>query len=168
VGPAEAVLREPRHPYTRALLEAVPRPQPSARQRPRRLPAGEVPDATRPPAGCRFHPRCPDAFAPCGWEGRDLVDLLEAAGDPAATRAELLLGRVRFRSGGVDLAERLVALRDGAAHPLFQAVTAIEVAGTAVEVRFGPGPEPALQPAPGSVEVACHLYGVTEAAPPAG
>lgn len=65
LGPAEAVLGEPRHPYTIALLEAVPRPDPSARARPRRLPGGEVPDATDPPAGCRFHPRCLDAFGPC-------------------------------------------------------------------------------------------------------
>jgi oligopeptide/dipeptide ABC transporter ATP-binding protein len=64
-GPAEAVLDEPRHPYTRALLEAVPRPDPSARARPRRLPGGEVPDAADPPAGCRFHPRCLDVFGPC-------------------------------------------------------------------------------------------------------
>jgi oligopeptide/dipeptide ABC transporter ATP-binding protein len=162
VGPADAVLGDPRHPYTRALLEAVPRPDPSTRHRPRRLPAGEVPDATRPPAGCRFHPRCPDAFAPCGWEGRDLVDLLEAAGDPAAGRAELLPSGVRFRHGGAELAERLEALRVERAHPLFEAVSVIERTGTAVEVRFGPGPEPVLQPA-GPVQVACHLYGLTGA-----
>ncbi|MGH8993574.1 MAG: ABC transporter ATP-binding protein [Acidimicrobiia bacterium] len=64
-GPAADVLGRPRHPYTRALLEAVPRPDPSARNRPRTLPTGEVPDATDPPSGCRFHPRCPEAFAPC-------------------------------------------------------------------------------------------------------
>ena len=65
MGPAADVLRRPRHPYTRALLEAVPSPDPSARHRPRDLPPGEVPDATDPPSGCRFHPRCPAAFAPC-------------------------------------------------------------------------------------------------------
>ena len=64
-GPAAEVLGRPRHPYTRALLEAVPRPDPAARHRPRDLPTGEVPDATDPPSGCRFHPRCPAAFAPC-------------------------------------------------------------------------------------------------------
>ena len=64
-GPAADVLGRPRHPYTRALLEAVPRPDPSARHRTRNLPAGEVPDAADPPSGCRFHPRCPAAFGPC-------------------------------------------------------------------------------------------------------
>jgi peptide/nickel transport system ATP-binding protein len=64
-GPVEAVLGEPRHPYTRALLAAVPRLDPAARSRPRPIPPGEVPDAAHPPSGCPFHPRCPDAFAPC-------------------------------------------------------------------------------------------------------
>jgi oligopeptide/dipeptide ABC transporter ATP-binding protein len=162
-GPAEAVLSQPRHPYTRALLEAVPRPEPSARRRPRRLPAGEVPDAIRPPAGCRFHPRCPDAFAACGWEGRDLVDFLEAGGDLDAGRAELIRDGVRFGGAGAELAERLEAWRAERAHPLFEAVASIERVGSGVEVRFGPGPEPALQ-AVGPVDVACHLYGVTDAA----
>jgi hypothetical protein len=45
---------------------------------PRDLPPGEVPDAARPPLGCSFHPRCPFAFEVCGWESRDLRDLLEA------------------------------------------------------------------------------------------
>ncbi|MDQ3945568.1 MAG: ABC transporter ATP-binding protein, partial [Actinomycetota bacterium] len=64
-GPAAEILGRPRHPYTRALLEAVPRPDPAARDRHRRLPGGEVPDATDPPPGCGFHPRCPEAFGPC-------------------------------------------------------------------------------------------------------
>ncbi|HVW35493.1 MAG TPA: ABC transporter ATP-binding protein, partial [Acidimicrobiia bacterium] len=67
VGPAPAVLAEPRHPYTRALVEAVPRVEPGASGgRPARtVLAGEVPDATAVPAGCRFHPRCPECFEPC-------------------------------------------------------------------------------------------------------
>ena len=65
LGPADEVLRRPRHPYTRALLEAVPRPDPATRDRARRLPPGEVPDATRIPSGCRFHPRCPEVFDRC-------------------------------------------------------------------------------------------------------
>jgi peptide/nickel transport system ATP-binding protein len=126
-----------------------------------------VPDATRPPAGCRFHPRCPDAFDVCGWEGRDLVDVLEGAEQAGAGRAELLPGAVRFPGGGAELAGRLEAMREARAHPLFEAVTAIEVVDSAVEVRFGPGPEPALQAA-GPVDVACHLYGITAAKGPSG
>ncbi|HEY4409719.1 MAG TPA: ABC transporter ATP-binding protein [Acidimicrobiia bacterium] len=66
IGPAADVLRRPRHPYTQALLAAVPRVAPPTAGGPTRpVLAGEVPDATRIPEGCRFHPRCPFAFDAC-------------------------------------------------------------------------------------------------------
>ena len=77
IGPSEAIYEDPKHPYTKALLRAIPEPDPR-RTVPRDLPRGEVPDAARPPLGCSFHPRCPQAFEVCGWETRDLRDLLEA------------------------------------------------------------------------------------------
>ncbi len=77
IGPAEEIYREPRHPYTQALLRAIPEPDPR-RAVPRDLPRGEVPDAVSPPIGCSFHPRCPRAFEPCGWEPRDLRTALES------------------------------------------------------------------------------------------
>ncbi len=60
VGPLERIYRHPQHPYTRALLEAVPVPDPT-RRRAEPMPAGEIPNPIHPPAGCRFHPRCPIA-----------------------------------------------------------------------------------------------------------
>jgi peptide/nickel transport system ATP-binding protein len=54
----------PHHPYTQALLQAVPIPDPAARQ-PKRLPHGEIPSAIHPPPGCHFHPRCPFATEAC-------------------------------------------------------------------------------------------------------
>ena len=58
VGPAEAVYAPPYHPYTEALLSAVPIPDPTAEQKHIRL-SGTVPSALNPPSGCRFHTRCP-------------------------------------------------------------------------------------------------------------
>jgi len=58
IGPAEAIYAPPYHPYTEALLSAVPIPDPSAVQKNIRL-AGNVPSAINPPSGCRFHTRCP-------------------------------------------------------------------------------------------------------------
>jgi peptide/nickel transport system ATP-binding protein len=64
IGPLSAVYRHPSHPYTRALLEAVPVPDPRHR-RSEPMPAGEIPSAINPPSGCRFHPRCPIARPNC-------------------------------------------------------------------------------------------------------
>jgi len=64
-GPAEKVLREPLHPYTRALLESVP--DIDSPQWPRPIP-GQPPDLRRPPPGCRFAPRCPLATDKCRSE----------------------------------------------------------------------------------------------------
>ena len=58
VGPAEAIYDPPYHPYTEALLSAVPIPDPEAAQKEIRL-SGNVPSALNPPSGCRFHTRCP-------------------------------------------------------------------------------------------------------------
>ena len=63
-GPAEQLCRAPIHPYTQALLAAVPKADPSAGP-PRAQLAGEPPSATTPPSGCRFHPRCPHASEVC-------------------------------------------------------------------------------------------------------
>lgn len=59
----EALFREPRHPYTRALLDEVPRLEPVKRQF--TAVRGEMPSPLAPPSGCHFHPRCPVATAQC-------------------------------------------------------------------------------------------------------
>jgi peptide/nickel transport system ATP-binding protein len=58
IGPCEAIYSPPSHPYTAALLAAVPRPDPTLEQKNIRL-SGVVPSAVNPPSGCRFHTRCP-------------------------------------------------------------------------------------------------------------
>jgi peptide/nickel transport system ATP-binding protein len=63
-GRAEEVLRSPRHPYTQALLSAVPVPRLDVQSAVIRLP-GETPSPANPPSGCHFHPRCPHVMAIC-------------------------------------------------------------------------------------------------------
>jgi len=64
LGPLADVYEHSGHPYTHALLEAVPVPDPRHRRK-EPMPAGEIPSAINPPSGCRFHPRCPIAKENC-------------------------------------------------------------------------------------------------------
>jgi oligopeptide/dipeptide ABC transporter ATP-binding protein len=77
IGPAEAVIRSPRNPYTQALVSVSPSPDPpTPGQRARRtILEGETPDAAHIPSGCRFHPRCPLAFDRCRVEAPPLFDV---------------------------------------------------------------------------------------------
>jgi peptide/nickel transport system ATP-binding protein len=63
-GTVSEVLEDPKHPYTRALLSAVPVMDAAARREVIRL-EGDLPSPVNPPSGCHFHPRCPAAFSPC-------------------------------------------------------------------------------------------------------
>jgi peptide/nickel transport system ATP-binding protein len=63
-GTVDEVLDDPRHPYTRALLSAVPVVDKDKRREIIRL-EGDMPSPSNPPAGCHFHPRCPEAVAEC-------------------------------------------------------------------------------------------------------
>jgi oligopeptide/dipeptide ABC transporter ATP-binding protein len=175
-GPAEAIFADPKHPYTQALLRAIPEPDP-ARAVPRDLPRGEVPDAASPPLGCSFHPRCPRAFEPCGWESRDLRDLLEArwarlAGEARVEEEQAIIGdldgldspspEVRMAASRGRQPQEVVALlerirAEDPQEPFWRGVDRLEATGTHVALDFQPPQDPRLEPV-GTVNVACHLY----------
>jgi peptide/nickel transport system ATP-binding protein len=175
IGPSEAIYEDPKHPYTKALLRAIPEPDPR-KSVPRDLPRGEVPDAARPPLGCSFHPRCPAAFEVCGWETRDLRELLEArwaAQGPEQYEAEQALfqsgttldepgSKVRLEAAkgasGTQISDLLGALRtDAPDDPFWRGVRRIEPDDRGVDVEWHDPVEPRLLRS-GDVEVECHLY----------
>lgn len=173
-GDAAAIYDDPQHPYTTSLLQAVPLPDPSRKGRDKQLPVGEIPDALNPPTGCTFHPRCPRAFEPCGWEGEDLVDFFERRWtevdadtfeqelDATGPLTQVTTDRfvARFKAASPDaLRPLLETLRNSGRHPIFSAVRDIATERGDVVVRFEDGPAPALQSVEGRM-VACHLHGV--------
>jgi len=74
IGESETIFANAIHPYTKALLSAVPVPDPSV-QRSRTILEGDVPSPMNPPRGCHFHPRCPDAVESCSAQDTVLVDV---------------------------------------------------------------------------------------------
>jgi oligopeptide/dipeptide ABC transporter ATP-binding protein len=76
LAPRRALFANPLHPYTEALLSAVPVPDPDpAIKRARIILPGDVPSPINPPAGCRFHTRCPYVFDRCRSESPELREL---------------------------------------------------------------------------------------------
>ncbi|MGH3446105.1 MAG: oligopeptide/dipeptide ABC transporter ATP-binding protein, partial [Nocardioidaceae bacterium] len=177
LGSTEEIFNDPKHPYTKALLAAIPDPDPS-RPKAADLLSGEIPDAVRPPRGCAFHPRCPAAFDKCGWEPRDLVTLLEthwlktspSTYDLERSRIANLDALEQQEEGGsallkpageastADLVTLLEEVRAEAPNARFWAgIASTEERADGVLVTFHEGSDPALR-ASNDVEVACHLF----------
>jgi peptide/nickel transport system ATP-binding protein len=110
LAPSHDLYREPMHPYTSALISAVPVPDPSRRgeQRP---PAGEMPSPLDPPSGCRFHPRCPYATEECRVEEPPLTELgnghLVACHHPLSVTSAELANATRSRDSPRTASDRL-------------------------------------------------------------
>lgn len=172
IGPTDEIFANPRHPYTKALLKAIPEPDPE-RMVPRDLPRGEIPDAAEPPLGCSFHPRCPEATPICGWEARDVRPVLEehwTRRTPEEYDAETrIVGDLEHLDepsreatiGGTtpgevrQLIERMKAEKPD--EPFWTGVASIDDEGDGVRLSFVEGEDPVLRRA-GGVEVACVLY----------
>jgi peptide/nickel transport system ATP-binding protein len=85
IAPKRAVFAAPKHPYTQALLSAVPVPDPTAKRQ-RIILKGDVPSPINPPKGCRFHTRCPYVFDRCRME----EPALQAVGEQHAVACHLM------------------------------------------------------------------------------
>ena len=173
IGPTDEVFADPKHPYTKALLKAIPEPDPD-KMLPRDLPRGEIPDAAQPPLGCAFHPRCPEAVAQCGWESRDLKALLEehwTRRDTSVYEEERALvgdldhldtpaksATLGNGSNATEVRQLLETIRrERADEPLWLGVDEITEGGDGLTVTFHQGVDPGLRRAD-AVEVACILH----------
>jgi peptide/nickel transport system ATP-binding protein len=96
-GPNEELYAFPRHPYSGALLSAVPVADPSAPRRERRLLSGDVPSPANPPGGCRFHTRCPKAQERCS----EVEPVLEDKGSGTLAACHYPLTREELQAMGV-------------------------------------------------------------------
>ena len=174
IADTEDVIFQSKHPYTQALLSAVPVPDPEAKHGRIKI-IGEVPSATNIPLGCRFRPRCPKAFKDCGWQAMDFIDWLEGQdmirpGTVLGDSVEgfhpggfILEARVRERE---DMQSVLNHLRDLVAknqgkHPIVDAVEVIDAARTDRYIEIS------CKPARISAEaLACELLALLESTVP--
>ncbi len=120
VSPAEALYDKPIHPYTSALLGAIPIPDPHEnRARGRQVITGEPPNPIRPPSGCRFHTRCPRATDICSQVEPRLTEYgdghLAACHHPQNVTVEEIAASTRSEASPLSSGEEVPASEEGAA-----------------------------------------------------
>jgi peptide/nickel transport system ATP-binding protein len=140
LGETDETIFGPKHPYTRALLSAVPVPDPQHKHG-RITIKGEVSSAINIPLGCRFRPRCPLSFNECGWEGKDLAafltedeNIMDPSGPLSSHIAEMVPNEfaliIKVKPGGNarKLKEGLdsIATEHKESVPMFQALSSID------------------------------------------
>lgn len=167
IGDGATIIRKPRHPYTRSLISVVPSPNPNIR-REKIILKGERPDPVDIPAGCRFHPRCPNAVGMCGWEAHEVLDATtqllkgDAAEFPEAKDAGPITVESRFvlslatpspEETAAYLRKRIqeVALTV----PALGAIRQIETQAGSLRLTLHEGAEPPLRPTADGTQVAC-------------
>jgi oligopeptide/dipeptide ABC transporter ATP-binding protein len=158
VGASGALFDAPRHPYTEALLAANPGLDDQAHRI--RL-HGDVPSPANPPAGCRFHTRCPRVTAACGWDLDDALRLLEQADAIDAVvhvdRRSPFSATLELDSAeSADEARRLIG--DGAPAAMREATDALEVRNNEIRVELRPVPGVELHDVGDGRQSACLLY----------
>ncbi len=173
-SPTSDLFEHPLHPYTKALLAAVPVPDPK-RKRDRIVLSGDVPSPIDPPAGCRFHTRCPVAFERCGWNPVDMAEmatyLFDSSRNPAVAGLPPLndvgLSEAALRldfAGAATEAHRgevqgiVERERSGPKGPMFQAIEKVTLEEGAVILEFLAPKEPPLLQVSAGHRVACFLF----------
>jgi oligopeptide/dipeptide ABC transporter ATP-binding protein len=109
VAPASEIFENSRHPYTRALLSALPVADPDeADRRERIVLVGDIPSPTSPPSGCRFHTRCPKARADCVTTEPQLAQVFDDGGEhltaclhPLAAGEDMSLARPQIEDSEI-------------------------------------------------------------------
>jgi oligopeptide/dipeptide ABC transporter ATP-binding protein len=161
IGQAEQLFADPRHPYTEALLDANPTLEEETGPVIRL--AGAVPDPANPPAGCRFHTRCPAVTPRCGWEIEDILQWLERDSDlfvslRGVKRDSPFAGELAF-DGEEEARAVADALRsDGAPAALREALVESQVVEGALRVRIEPAEDLQLVAVDEGHETACLLH----------
>jgi len=134
VGDTDTIVEDPKHPYTKALVDSVPVPDPTRERTPAEI-TGEPPSARDPPSGCRFHTRCPKVIPPEEYDFdqerfRELMDLRHAIADESVR-----LDRVRDSvEESDDLAAVAAAIRDREFSGGFQDPAVAEIVDEALEL----------------------------------
>ena len=110
VAPSDDIYDRPLHPYTQALIDAIPVPDPDVKQGTKLL-TGDVPSPIDPPSGCRFHTRCPFATDRCSTEEPELKDV----GGGHCVACHLVVANEDVKGTGAPAAADAVATVEGEA-----------------------------------------------------
>lgn len=162
-GTALQIFNNPKHPYTKALVAAMPHQDGHQREP---LIRGDVADAAKLPGGCAFHPRCPVAFSPCGWQAEDFNALIERWCTDTDRDFESIIGSISQRGSVVDVSfrneteatslfDKLQAETRG--DPIWTSLVNKEAQGSTVSLRLAKASDPA-ESAFTAGFVRCHLH----------